>query len=258
MFNNRKQVQQAANQQELDNLMDYSSGASSDLEDVNINILSNDEGIFVHTTPNNSENLSGVSVNGSPVPPSENTSVFKQLFATLEAEHKKLQGLEQRRIKLTEEMKNLREMLQQENRRLRSQSHEPPSRSDSTPTTSSSIRKTNLAKSGKNSPRDVAGSSVSRGVTILEHNKADDTLVSVSVPFTLEEQRSRPQVGEVVIEMVDSNPSMPQLQTIESSSLWHTPVTSVDLETFLQMSSTSGAQSSTQASKSDKSSAKAD
>ncbi|KAH8290060.1 hypothetical protein KR044_006594 [Drosophila immigrans] len=46
-------------------------------------------------------------------------NVFKQLFATLEAEQQKLQQLEQRRIKLTEEMKTLRDMLQTENLRLR-------------------------------------------------------------------------------------------------------------------------------------------
>ncbi|TDG40612.1 hypothetical protein AWZ03_012966 [Drosophila navojoa] len=255
MFNNRNQDQQAANQQELDNLVDYSSGASSELEDVHINIMSNDDGIFVHTTPNNSENLSGVSVNGSAVPPSESTIVFKQLFATLEAEHQKLRGLEQRRIKLTEEMRNLRDMLQKENRRLRSQSQQPFTHSDSTPTTSSSARKSHQSKSARNLPRDVAGSCFSRGVTILEHNKANDSLVSVSLPFGLEEQKPRPQVGEVVIEMIDPNP---QPQTTESSSLWHTPVTSVDMETFLQMSNTTVAQSSTQTSKSDKSSRRAD
>ncbi|ALC49131.1 CG32655 [Drosophila busckii] len=51
--------------------------------------------------------------------PSANANVFRSLFETLEAEHLKLQALEERRLKLTEEMKNLRHMLQLENQKLR-------------------------------------------------------------------------------------------------------------------------------------------
>lgn len=60
------------------------------------------------------------------VEPEGNAAMFKQLFATLEAEHQKMHLLEQRRLKLTEEMRSLRESLQQENLRLRSKSQEPP------------------------------------------------------------------------------------------------------------------------------------
>jgi len=49
----------------------------------------------------------------------ENNAIFARLFASLDAEHRKLKELEERRSQLIEEMKNLRSLLFVENKKLR-------------------------------------------------------------------------------------------------------------------------------------------
>ncbi|XP_030567492.1 uncharacterized protein LOC115767372 [Drosophila novamexicana] len=199
--------------------------------------------------------------NASQMEQTENTNVFKQLFATLEAEHQKLQDLEQRRLKLTEEMKNLRDMLQQENRRLRSSSEEAQARnnasagSTSAGTVLSSLfgRKSKSVKIAKQPPKQIAHQHqmpdhIDQGIHLntLENQMAGRAGKEELqlMPAELCEPPG-PQTSEVLIQLIDSSSAMRQLQTIELPALWHTPVSSVDLESFLQMSNTSVAQSST-------------
>ncbi|KAH8399723.1 hypothetical protein KR215_001280 [Drosophila sulfurigaster] len=73
-------------------------------------------------------------------------NVFKQLFATLEAEQQKLQQLEQRRLKLTEEMRTLRDMLQQENLRLRQSTAATATTTATTTTTTAGSNSTSSSK----------------------------------------------------------------------------------------------------------------
>ncbi|XP_064547097.1 uncharacterized protein LOC135434432 isoform X2 [Drosophila montana] len=202
--------------------------------------------------------------NASQMEQTENTNVFKQLFATLEAEHQKLQDLEQRRLRLTEEMKNLREMLQQENRRLRSSSEEAQARKNATAgsaaagaATSSPVAKKSKSVQIAKQPPKIANQHqmldmIDQGMDL---NTLDNQMAGRAGKEKLQllpadpSEPIGPQASEVLIQLIDSNSALRQLQTIELPALWHTPVSSVDLESFIQMSNTSVAQSSTEESR---------
>ncbi|XP_017064911.1 uncharacterized protein LOC108103788 [Drosophila eugracilis] len=82
----------------------------------------------------------------------QNNAVFARLFASLEGEHRKLKELEERRAKLTEEMRNLRALLFAENQKLRQSITPLPGTSPSSSNPKSNPIPIPIAKIAKNLP----------------------------------------------------------------------------------------------------------
>uniref|UniRef100_A0A6P4E1V5 Uncharacterized protein LOC108038149 n=1 Tax=Drosophila rhopaloa TaxID=1041015 RepID=A0A6P4E1V5_DRORH len=103
----------------------------------------------------------------------QNNALIAQLYASLESEHRKLKDLEQRRSKLTEEMKNLRALLLAENQRRKQTvalvpGNPIPSGSQiaKTPPEKSSTSRADSIKSVKSMPLERRAST--KSVTIAE------------------------------------------------------------------------------------------
>lgn len=108
------------------------------------------------------------------------TNVFQKLFITLEAEHQKLQELELRRIRLTEEMRVLHDMLKRQNQQLRiaADSREP------TESTRGDKNRVNIAQKPQRMTAAVSRSS-SRASTLRGRRGSATRSVSSAKPVNI-------------------------------------------------------------------------
>ncbi|EDW52793.1 GM13149 [Drosophila sechellia] len=141
----------------------------------------------------------------------QNNAIFARLFASLDAEHRKLRELEERRSQLIEEMKYLRSVLFAENKKLR-QTVAPISGGNPLPIPATTNSARPVVKTGSEKPSGSRTSPIIKSAR-LERRPSNKSVTIADPPTQSLNTSSRPKANNL------SNTREDMLDEIDESAL---------------------------------------